>query len=655
MADERRHHAADVPVTAEEVAHRGFSTSFRGFNPDEVRIYLTRGAESLRAARERQRELEQQMRELEQRAANPRIDEATLTSALGEHTARIIRSAHEAAADIRTKAEGSVEQILKDAHEEAAKLRADAERVLADRVTEAEAEANAIRQAAEADALGVRRRAQEQADRALERSRQQSKDMANEVQGLRNRVMSDLMRRRRSALMQVEQLQAGRDRLLEAYRVVRRTLDEATDSLERAEADARAAAEAAAHRVAAEPDPELGELTAETHTETLVSTVSSPVEEPAPEPEPIYSRPPDTISSVRLVRGDGPPADKGGADAEPEPVRPTLKIVQPPSDMESVRVFRGPMPAEPEPAEPEPVAEPAPEPVVEAVVEAVAEPEPEPVVEAVAEAVAEPEAAPEASPAVDELFAKIRAEQEEQPAAEADAEPEPAATEDASEEADLVARRDEVLGPVVATLTRKLKRAMQDEQNEVLDRLRRHRSGRVGIDVAFPEGVDQRGHYRGAAMPSLLEAMNAGAASVDASPPQPAADAVAEIAADMAEALVGPLARRLEQGLDEAAALGEDEGAISSRVSAIYRDIKGARIERIAADYAGSAYMAGAFVAWPQGTPLRWIVHDVDGHCPDCDDNALAGPTPRGEAFPTGQVRPPAHAGCRCLLAPASA
>ncbi len=101
--------------------------------------------------------------------------------------------------------------------------------------------------------------------------------------------------------------------------------------------------------------------------------------------------------------------------------------------------------------------------------------------------------------------------------------------------------------------------------------------------------------------------------------------------------------------------MGDDDGAVTARVSATYRDVKGGRLERLAADHVGSAYAAGAFVAWAPGTPLRWIVRDVDGQCPDCDDNALAGPTPRGEAFPTGQLRPPAHAGCRCLLAPASA
>ena len=59
--------------------------------------------------------------------------------------------------------------------------------------------------------------------------------------------------------------------------------------------------------------------------------------------------------------------------------------------------------------------------------------------------------------------------------------------------------------------------------------------------------------------------------------------------------------------------------------------------------------------AAPPGRSLRWIVDDGGTQCPDCDDNALAGPLRSGETFPTGHACPPAHAGCRCLLAPAEA
>src|SRR5439155_15067260 len=70
-------------------------------------------------------------------------------------------------------------------------------------------------------------------------------------------------RRRRIAHLQVEQLRAGRERLLEAYRVVRRTLDEATDELSVAEAEARIAAENAARRVSAEAEITVAEIESE--------------------------------------------------------------------------------------------------------------------------------------------------------------------------------------------------------------------------------------------------------------------------------------------------------------------------------------------------------------------------------------------------------
>jgi hypothetical protein len=331
------------------------------------------------------------------------------------------------------------------------------------------------------------------------------------------------------------------------------------------------------------------------------------------------------LSSVRVLRPEDEPEPQPWPDEDVQ-VRPALKLLQPQSDVESVRVVRGDEPPPPPPPPPAPTPEPV----------AVAEPEP-----------AEPEPA---RPEVDELFAKLKEEVvEPEPAPE----PEQAAPPAISADDALLAKRDEALAPIAAALTRKLKRALQDEQNEVLDRLRRNGGRKPALAVAIPDGVDPRARYRDAARPHLTEAVELGATSAGGAAP---GDTVtASVADELADTLFEPLARKLGQTLDEAASLGEDETEVVGRVSAAYRDFKGARLERIAADHVGSAYAAGAFVAWAPGTPLKWVVRDIDGQCPDCDDNALAGPTPRGEAFPTGQLRPPAHAGCRCLLAPASA
>ena len=47
------------------------------------------------------------------------------------------------------------------------------------------------------------------------------------------------------------------------------------------------------------------------------------------------------------------------------------------------------------------------------------------------------------------------------------------------------------------------------------------------------------------------------------------------------------------------------------------------------------------------------VVDDGGVPCPDCDDNSLAGSVPKGEPFPTGDLHPPAHPGCRCIAVPA--
>jgi hypothetical protein len=119
----------------------------------------------------------------------------------------------------------------------------------------------------------------------------------------------------------------------------------------------------------------------------------------------------------------------------------------------------------------------------------------------------------------------------------------------------------------------------------------------------------------------------------------------------LASAVVEPLRRRLEEVLAEGAE--NDPNVLAESIGGAYREWKTQRIEQAAADHVAGAFAAGAFSATSEGARLRWIVDDVDGPCPDCDDNALAGALPKGEAYPTGQAHPPAHPGCRCLLVPA--
>jgi hypothetical protein len=286
----------------------------------------------------------------------------------------------------------------------------------------------------------------------------------------------------------------------------------------------------------------------------------------------------------------------------------------------------------------------------------------------------------EIRPRIEDLFARIRADREQATASarevlaaadadadgdatttvdttdtEPDAEPDATAASSAPTATDAdehrLQARDAIVDPLVGVLTKRLKRALQDEQNATLDRLRTS-GGPATADQLLSRPDDQALPYRHLALPFLDEAARAGAAA--ASEFGPIAVSADDLAAQLADDLAGAVRTRLDGVLEASRTEGHDLADVSERISAVYREWKVQRVERLATHYLVAAHARGGFLAQPEGTPLRWLVDD-DGPCPDCDDNALAGPTPRGEAFPTGQLHPPAHLGCRCLLSPTPA
>ena len=94
-----------------------------------------------------------------------------------------------------------------------------------------------------------------------------------------------------------------------------------------------------------------------------------------------------------------------------------------------------------------------------------------------------------------------------------------------------------------------------------------------------------------------------------------------------------------------------DTGGLVERIGARYREWKNQSLDRTLGDVLAFVWARGVYDASPDGAVLRWVTFE-EGHCSDCHDNALE-PTVKGKQFPTGHSFPPAHPGCRCLLAPA--
>ncbi len=146
--------------------------------------------------------------------------------------------------------------------------------------------------------------------------------------------------------------------------------------------------------------------------------------------------------------------------------------------------------------------------------------------------------------------------------------------------------------------------------------------------------------FAGAARSYLSKAFAAGTTFGGTQAVVPEGDAVDHAANGLAQVIVAMLRRQIADGGDEPA----------DRIGAAYREWRGERIERLVGDSATQAFSAGVLAARADGK-VRWIVTNVSG-CSDCDDNALAGAVSVDEVFPTGHAYPPAHSGCRCLVAP---
>ena len=189
-----------------------------------------------------------------------------------------------------------------------------------------------------------------------------------------------------------------------------------------------------------------------------------------------------------------------------------------------------------------------------------------------------------------------------------------------------LARRDHLLGAVTAKLGRALKRALQDDQNELLNALRQT-SRKPVLDELVPQGV-QRDRFVAAASDQLARAYEAGAAflvtgdavegpSVSAPPPDEkvALEAGSALAAELADDLSAMLRQRIEEALSELD--GSLEGSADAAGIA-YREWKGSRVEGLAGDFTTRAFAVGELAVLESvsngGAPfVRWAVEDDDG------------------------------------------
>ena len=212
--------------------------------------------------------------------------------------------------------------------------------------------------------------------------------------------------------------------------------------------------------------------------------------------------------------------------------------------------------------------------------------------------------------------------------------------------------RNEELSPVVVAMARKLKRVLADEQNTVLGHVRAKRAS-LDIDAVLGTEAEHSARYAEAVAEDSMAAASAGAKSVKAAGGSSRRVTQKAIAAHAVSAITAGLVAGFRE--DARIAIGEAEGdreVLLGLIRDVYRSWKTERIDSHVDDIACSSYSHGAYLALEPGSKITWMAEPDTNCCSECEDNSLGGSVVRGDDFPTGHSHPPAHAGCRCLVAP---
>lgn len=610
------------PSSPAAVGSAQFSVVRRGFEQEEVRDLLRGVSAELARLQERERFLESELRSMQTRglSAPGAIDEEMITALLGEETARVLTSAREAAKQQIARAAETAERLVREASSDAARIR-----------QEAEIESSRQRNDAVADV-----------EAEIELAKQQGREMVIEAREYREKVLSELARRRELAREQIEHLIHDRDRLVAAFDRARLAANDVVGDL-----------------------TEFDELSEEV---ARISGLNTPVDATAPiffdhtkDPDAIPQSS-ELIEVEEVVRVIAESIDSTTIEVvEATDEIEVEELVEETPDTTVVAMHEAPAGMSEHPSSEPPAQEyiaevvqlfgkkrkeeEAPQAVVESPVEAAE------VVEAVevTKAVKQPPVTTPQKKSVDDLFARLKQTNTAEVARTA----KPKVVVPKVDQG-VFDHRDAVLEPILVLITRKMKRVLADEENSMLTYLQGKKSI-VALEKVLPAADEHLQMYVEALAEDVISAAMAGAQSLSKSlkadlRKRITRSAVMQVVSrTLDESTIRPLREKIQRSVEQC---NGDRDEMSNLIRSVYREMKMQRVEQQVSDIARMAYSRGAYLVLDQGTKVCWMVDPNGPSCADAEDNSLAGSIGLGSEFPTGHIHPTAHAGCRCLIAP---
>jgi cell division septum initiation protein DivIVA len=610
------------PSSPAAVGSAQFSVVRRGFEQEEVRDLLRGVSAELARLQERERFLESELRANQTRglSAPGALDEEMVTALLGEETARVLTSAREAAKQQIARAAETAERLVREASSDAARIR-----------QEAEIESSRQRNDAVADV-----------EAEIELAKQQGREMVIEAREYREKVLSELARRRELAREQIEHLIHDRDRLVAAFDRARLAANDVVGDL-----------------------TEFDELSEEV---ARISGLSTPVDATAPiffdhtkDPDAI----PQSSESIEVEKVVGVIAESIDSTTvevvevvEEVVVIEVEEVIAETPETTVVAMHEAPAGMSEHPSSEPPAQEHIAEVVQlfgkkrketeapQADVEVV---EPPVEVVEVVETKKQTVATTPQKKSVDDLFARLK----QTSTAEVARTTKPKVVVPKVDQG-VFDHRDEVLEPILVLITRKMKRVLADEENSILTYLQGKKSV-VALEKVLPLADEHLQMYVEALSEDVISAAMAGAQSLSKSlkadlRKRVTRSAVMQVVSrTMDESTIRPLREKIQRAVEQS---NGDKDEMSNLIRSVYREMKMQRVEQQVSDIARMAYSRGAYLVLDQGTQVCWMVDPNGPSCADAEDNSLAGSTDLGSEFPTGHVHPTAHAGCRCLIAP---
>ena len=677
------------PSSPAAVGSAQFEVVRRGYDQGEVRDFLRMVSAELARLQERERFLESEMRAIQTRGlSDPGVlDEATVTTLLGEETARVLSVAREAAQQMRVRAAESAERLVRDATLEVARMHEEADIEVARR---------------RSDAL-------EDSESEIELAKQQGREMVNEAREYSEKKLSELARRRELAKQQIEQLIRDRDRLMSAFERARLAANDVMGDLTEFDEAAGELSHATSNGVV---DPTIQNVVQfdrekyDDDTSEHSVPMTTDLSKTEPVQQPFLTGQAESVSELELELE--PELEKPvEVPVENTFVKPVEKIFEEPveelvkvkSEVSSEikadepdvghranviqlfgRTSRRLHPSTDAPTDDQQIEEAEQTVQLEQTVQS--EQTHEPVLEAV-KATPKPKienaaVVPKKS-GVDDLFAKLRQAgagsvaisikpvapinkkqthsvvQTESPIKPT---PETSSDEQKAPKPDtkIFSKRDESLAPMIDLLAKKLRRVLADEENTVLNYLQ-SKKAQVALETVLPSFDSQVQSFVEATSKDLIEVAMAGAQSLTKSLKADLRKKVSNttvmqvMSKNLADSIVLPLRTRIQKCVEKSAG---DSNEMSSLIRTVYREWKMQQIDKLVGDIARLAYSRGAYLVLDTGTKVCWMVDPNGPACSDAEDNSLAGAIARGENFPTGHEHPVAHSGCRCLVVPSS-